>query len=87
MCSTGVFPLKILELNILLPGKEIVLVDAFSRLPRIEGKSAGSMETNYADCYVNFPEDAALRNPLDIEWIQQHQFDDQNINLQHQQNP
>ena len=38
------------------------------------------------DCFVNFPADN-IHNPLDIAWLQQHQFEDHDLNAQCQQHP
>ena len=61
---------------IYLPGKKNVLADAFSRLPRIEGKTtpleieeieqnseahfSTSDDPELCECFANFPEDSAL---------------------------
>lgn len=81
-----------------LPGKDNVLADAFSRLPRmdslvprIEGKSAAEesffADPELLDCFLNLPEDETLRNPIDLEWIQTHQANDNNLILCSLQQP
>jgi len=82
---------------IYIEGKDNVLADAFSRLPRIEGKSSDNSfstnlkslrnDSNFMDCFVNFPAQPNLRNPLDLQWIQTHQFEDLQLNNLHQQFP
>jgi transposase InsO family protein len=89
-----------------LAGKNNVLADAFSRLPRMdspsEGKrSAETPETNSAvdsffsfvdqplllDCFLNLPAPDVMRNPIDVRWMQENQFDDVSLNNQRQQSP
>ena len=38
------------------------------------------------DSFVNFPSDN-IRNPMDLKWIQEHQFEDKELNRIHQSNP
>jgi len=38
------------------------------------------------DSFVNFPADN-IRNPMDLKWIQQHQFEDEQLNHTHKSNP
>ena len=76
-------------------GKKNVLADKFLRLPRIEGKSSAPNlelpqqddqlyylmeDSELYDCFVNFPPNLTIQNPLDLEWIQQHQFEDSQLN-------
>ena len=99
-----------------LPGKQNVLADCFSRLPRIEGKNVDAPDelpevdskfysilddAELAECFAHFPFDASLapfdgfvnfpsdniRNPIDLKWIQQHQFEDEELNRIHRSNP
>lgn len=80
-----------------LPGKDNVLGDAFSRLPRMagfEGKSAGTfteeslmMDWELIDCFLNLPATNDIPNPTNVQWIQQHQFDDIRLNNLAQNNP
>lgn len=95
---------------IYIEGKNNILADAFSRLPRIEGKTSSSHNNTFntpnnnnttnesymgswledeelVDCFVNFPPQPNLRNPLELQWIQAHQFEDQQLNEMHQRNP
>ena len=32
------------------------------------------------DYFVNFPPNSTIRNPLDLEWIERHQFKDSQLN-------
>jgi transposase InsO family protein len=39
------------------------------------------------DCFLNLPAPEIIRNPVDVQWMQQHQFDDQQLNAQRQNSP
>ena len=84
-------------------GKENVLGDAFSRLPRLdditEGKksSVSTVEESLfssltdnkmmLDCFLNLPTQRQMRYPLDLQWIQENQFEDQALNDMRQEHP
>lgn len=86
-----------------LEGKNNVLGDAFSRLPRMdtatEGKSAASHSVpedsffsftdspEMLECLLNLPAPQTMRNPIEVRWMQQNQFEDQQLNERRQQHP
>ena len=83
--------------------KTSILGDAFSRLPRLdditEGKksSASTLEESLfssltdnkmmLDCFLNLPTQRQMRYPLDLRWIQENQFEDQELNNMRQEHP
>jgi hypothetical protein len=84
-------------------GKENVLGDAFSRLPRLdditvtEGKTSVSTmeESLYSlltdksmlDSFLNLPTQKEMRYPLDLRWIQENQFEDSELNDMQREHP
>lgn len=82
-----------------IEGKNNVLGDAFSRLPRLdiattEGKDPDESlffslldEPAMADCFLNLPNPGEMRNPLDPAWMQQNQFEDQLLNDRRAERP
>lgn len=83
-------------------GKENVLGDAFSRLPRLdditEGKKPVSTveellflsltdNTMMLDCFLNLPTQQQMRYPLDLKWLQENQFEDNELNDVQKQHP
>jgi transposase InsO family protein len=77
-------------------GKENVLGDAFSRLPRLDDITEGKKspvstveESLYSsltdnkmllECFLNLPTQRQMRYPLDLRWIQENQFEDMELN-------
>ena len=86
-------------------GKENVLGDAFSRLPRLddtaitEGKKSSASKSEDSlffsltdnkmmfDCFLNLPTQKQMRYPLDLRWLQENQFEDQDLNNMKQKHP
>ena len=74
-------------------GKANILVDAFSCQPTkhpllMEGASVTDSlffsltdDAELLDSFINFPPDNQMRNPLDMAWIQENQFNDHQLNL------
>jgi len=75
-----------------IEGKNNVLGDAFSRLPRLdvsttEGKTSADDSffslLDYPamkECFLNLPDPGVMRNPIDIDWLQVNQFEDIELN-------
>ena len=87
-----------------LEGKNNVLGDAFSRLPRMDAISEresaapapGLEESLFSsiidspdllDCFLNLPAPQQMRNPIEIAWIQENQFEDAELEQMRQQHP
>jgi hypothetical protein len=77
-----------------IEGKHNVLGDAFSRLPRMDPASEGKTSSLFSDsflssldCFLNLPAPGVMRNPIGVRWIQQNQFDDEQLNDQRNQLP
>ena len=85
-----------------LPRIEGKNADANEDLPEVDSKFHSILDdTELAECFSHFPFDANsapfdsfvnfpsddIRNPVDLKWIQQHQFEDEELNRIHQNNP
>ena len=85
-----------------IEGKNNVLGDAFSRLPRLdisttEGKTSDPSDESLffslldqpdlAECFLNLPDAEMMRNPLDPQWMQENQFEDEQLNARRQDRP
>ena len=82
-----------------LKGKHNVLADAFSRLPRMEnlgGKNQDqsivdllflTLDAELLDCFLNLPAPDHIRNPMNMQWLQQNQFEDFQLLQQREQHP
>ena len=88
---------------IYIAGKANVLGDAFSRLPRMDTASEGQSPGKAAvldslffsfvdqplllDCLLNLPAPEVMRNPVDVRWLQENQFEDVQLNQQRERTP
>ena len=84
-----------------LPRIEGKNVDAQEELPEVDSIHTILDDPELAECFAHFPFDANLapfdrfvnfpsddfRNPMDLKWIQQHQFEDEELNRIRQCNP
>lgn len=84
-----------------IEGKNNVLGDVFSRLPRMdlstEGQQSPPVEESLffsfvddpklLDCFLNLPPQQQMRNPVEIRWLQENQFEDQQLNQARVDNP